>query len=75
MAPETTAELIAIPTVHVIGRNDAYRDQARVLVRLCEQGKTKVVEHTGSHIVLRGQEAMEQLTAALDWANELALLG
>lgn len=75
MMPETTAERIDIPTVHVIGRNDVWRDQARVLVRLCDESKARVVEHAGSHIVPRGQEAMEQLTAALDWANELALLG
>lgn len=56
---------IQIPTAHIIGRSDAYREFSKIIVTLCNPRETKVYDHKGAHIVPRGKEAMEELTAAL----------
>lgn len=73
MRADTHSARINIPTAHVIGRGDAYREVAKGFVALCNPREVKVYDHKGSHIVPRGQEAMEDLTAALNWVVERAM--
>ena len=73
MRAETHSARIQIPTAHVIGRSDAYREFSKGFVALCNPREAKVYDHKGAHIVPRGQEAMEDLTAALNWVVERAM--
>ena len=73
MRAETHSARIQIPTAHVIGRSDAYREFSKGVVALCNPREAKVYDHKGAHIVPRGQEAMEDLTAALNWVVERAM--
>lgn len=67
MRPDTHSARIDIPTAHVIGRSDVYREFSKAFLGLCNPREVKVYDHKGAHIVPRGQEAMEDLTAALNW--------
>ena len=67
MRADTHSARIEIPTAHVIGRSDAYREFSKGLLGLCNPREAKVYDHKGAHVVPRGQEAMEDLTAALNW--------
>ncbi|KAL9067356.1 MAG: hypothetical protein Q9161_006964 [Pseudevernia consocians] len=73
MHGDTHSARIEIPTAHIIGRSDAYREFSKVIVTLCNPRETKVYDHKGAHIVPRGQEAMEDLTAALNWVVDRAM--
>lgn len=73
MRAETHSARIQIPTAHVIGRSDAYREFSKAFIALCNPREAKVYDHKGAHIVPRGQEAMEDLTAALNWVVERAM--
>ena len=73
MRADTHSARIDIPTAHVIGRSDAYREFSKAFVALCNPREVKVYDHKGAHIVPRGQEAMEDLTAALNWVVERAM--
>ncbi|CAD6587821.1 MAG: hypothetical protein ASARMPRED_003252 [Alectoria sarmentosa] len=73
MHGDTHSARIEIPTAHIIGRSDAYREFSKVIVTLCNPRETKVYDHKGAHVVPRGQEAMEDLTAALDWVVNRAM--
>lgn len=64
MHGDTHSARIAIPKAHVIGRGDAYRECSKALLGLCDPQEVKVYNHKGAHIVPRGEEAMEDLTAA-----------
>ncbi|KAK0510875.1 hypothetical protein JMJ35_006427 [Cladonia borealis] len=66
------AARIDIPTAHIMGRKDIYRDGAKSLLALCNPQKAKVYDHQGSHMFPRGQTAMEDLTAAFDWVTDRA---
>ena len=66
------AARIDIPTAHIMGRKDLYREGAKSLLALCDARKAKVYDHQGSHMVPRGQTAMEDLTAAFDWVTDRA---
>ena len=63
---------IDIPTAHIMGRKDIFRDSAKSLLALCDARKAKVYDHQGSHMFPRGQTAMEDLTAAFDWVTDRA---
>ena len=67
MHGSTHSAKIDMPTAHIIGRSDAYRDFAKITHGLCNNSKAKVYDHHGAHVVPRGQDAMEDLTMALDW--------
>lgn len=73
MHGDTHSARIEIPTAHIIGRSDAYREFSKVIATLCNPRETKVYDHKGAHIVPRGQEAMEDLTAALNWVVDRAM--
>ena len=72
MRAETHSARIQIPTAHVIGRSDAYREYSKAFLGLCNPREAKVYDHKGAHIVPRGQEAMEDLTSALNWVVDRA---
>lgn len=67
MRADTHSARIEIPTAHVIGRSDAYREFSKAFLGMCNPREVKVYDHKGAHVVPRGQEAMEDLTAALNW--------
>lgn len=73
MHGDTHSARINIPTAHVIGRSDAYREFSKALVGLCNPREVKVYDHKGAHVVPRGREAMEDLTAALNWVVDRAM--
>ena len=64
---------INIPTAHIMGRKDIFREGAKSLLALCDARKAKVYDHQGSHMVPRGKTAMEDLTAAFDWVTDRAI--
>ena len=72
--PSTHAARIDIPTAHIMGRKDVLcRESAKSLLAICNERKAKVYDHQGSHIVPRGQMAMEGLIAAFDWVSDRAI--
>ena len=73
MRADTHSARIGIPTAHVIGRSDAYREFSKAFLGLCNPREVKVYDHKGAHVVPRGQEAMEDLTAALNWVVDRAM--
>ena len=73
MRADTHSARINIPTAHVIGRSDAYREFSKAFLGLCNPREVKVYDHKGAHVVPRGQEAMEDLTAALNWVVNRAM--
>ena len=73
MHPDTHSARIQIPTAHVMGRGDAFREASKDFLGLCNPREVKVYDHNGAHIVPRGQEAMEHLTAALNWVVNRAM--
>ena len=73
MCADTHTARIRIPTAHVIGRSDAYREFSKALLGLCDPREVKVYDHKGAHVVPRGQEAMADLTAALNWVVDRAM--
>ena len=73
MHGDTHSARTEIPTAHIIGRSDAYREFSKVIVTLCNPQETKVFDHKGAHVVPRGQEAVEDLTAALNWVVDRAM--
>ena len=73
MRADTHSARIQIPTAHVMGRGDAYREFSKALLGLCNPREVKVYDHKGSHVVPRGQEAMEDLTAALNSVVDRAM--
>jgi len=72
MHPDTHAARIDIPTAHVMGRGDAYRELSKIILGLCNPREVKLYDHNGAHVVPRGQEAMGDLTAALNWVVDRA---
>lgn len=72
MHADTHAARIGVPTAHVMGRGDAYREFSKVVLGLCDPRAVKVYDHNGAHVVPRGQEAMGDLTAALNWVVDRA---
>ena len=56
----------------MIGRKDAYREFSKAILGLCNPRKVKLYDHKGAHVVPRGQEAMEDLTTALNWVVDRA---
>ena len=70
--PESRQSAIDVPTAHIIGRGDSLREAGKLLLSSCNQRKAKVYDHNGAHGVPRGQAAMEELTAALDWVVDRA---
>lgn len=66
------AARIDIPTAHIMGRKDLFRESAKSLLALCDARKAKIYDHQGSHMFPRGQTAMEDLTAAFDWVTDRA---
>ena len=64
---------INIPTAHIMGRKDIFREGSKSLLALCDARKAKVYDHQGSHMVPRGKTAMEDLTAAFDWVTDRAI--
>ena len=73
MHADTHSARIDIPTAHVIGRGDAYRESSKAILGMCNSREAKVYDHKGAHVVPRGQEAMEDLTAALNWVVDRAI--
>ena len=71
--PITHAARIDIPTVHIMGRKDGYRVHAKFLLGLCNERKAKVYDHQGSHMIPRGEMAMENLTSALNWVIDRSI--
>lgn len=57
--PDVDDVRISIPTAHVHGRKDSWRQHSRQLVGLCDRSKAKVFEHGGGHEVPR--DAQEDL--------------
>ena len=73
MCAGTHSTRINVPTAHVIGRSDACRKSSKAFLELCNRREVKVCDHKGAHVVPRGQEAVEDLTAALNWVVDQAM--
>lgn len=48
--PAIMTERVTVPAIHIVGRNDPFRKQSDLAIRLFAKG-TKIVQHSGNHDV------------------------
>ncbi|KAK0552224.1 hypothetical protein OC846_002975 [Tilletia horrida] len=58
--------LITVPTVHLIGKQDAHAGEGRMLKELCDQTSAVLVEHDGGHVMPRTSAPVGELFNAVD---------
>jgi predicted esterase len=59
--PLWTSARITMPTLHLIGRDDLFNRQARVLYDLCSINERAIVEHSGGHEVPKEERVLASL--------------
>ena len=60
--PEKTPDaIVPIPTVHIIGKSDAYAMQGRLLADMCDKAQKTVIEHQDDHRVPRDPKMNDQI--------------
>lgn len=57
---------IKIPTAHIYGALDPWREQSRKLVDMCEQSVMSSYEHSGGHEVPRARDVSEKIRAVIE---------
>jgi predicted esterase len=67
-------EIIQIPTVHIIGSKDPYREESLGLTRICDHRTRVVLDHKGGHEVPRGNTAVSAMASCISKALETAAL-
>jgi hypothetical protein len=65
LCAKSAPTLINIPTLHVIGLNDNFRDTSEDLIKLCEGGSAMTVHSLAAHEMPRGQ-GLEDVARKLD---------
>lgn len=69
LCAKTVPALINIPTLHVIGMGDKFRDRSEELVKLCEGRLATTVRSPAKHEMPRGQ-ALKEMARKLDMMIE-----
>jgi hypothetical protein len=69
LCAKTVPALINIPTLHIIGMRDKFRDCSKDLVKLCEGGLATTVRSPAEHEMPRGQ-ALKEMARKLDMMIE-----
>jgi hypothetical protein len=59
LCARTVPMLIDMPTLHVIGLNDGFRDFSEDLIKLCEGKSAMVVRSMAGHEIPRGRDLAE----------------
>ncbi|KAK4106757.1 hypothetical protein N658DRAFT_415690 [Parathielavia hyrcaniae] len=59
---------ISIPTVHVIGRRDAFAESSRVVVDLCARDMAQEVFHQGGHELPRDGSVLDECAEMIETA-------
>jgi len=68
--PSTHTQRIQIPTVHVVGAKDSYREQGMDLASLCSARKAQMVAHQGGHEMPRDAATVARAAEAIYEAVE-----
>lgn len=69
LCAKTTTTLINVPTLHVIGLEDSFRDISEDLIKLCEGELANTVRSPVNHEMPRGQ-ALKEVARKLDMMIE-----
>lgn len=65
LCAKSVPALINVPTLHVLGLRDNFREASEELIKLCEGHRATTVRTTAGHEMPRGQE-MKQVAEKLD---------
>jgi pimeloyl-ACP methyl ester carboxylesterase len=65
LCSNTVPALITIPTLHIVGTKDYFRESSEDLVKLCERGTATVVRSTAGHEMPRDQK-LKEMAGQLD---------
>ncbi|KAI5238912.1 hypothetical protein E4T43_07096 [Aureobasidium subglaciale] len=57
---------ISVPTLHIVGKEDAYVGQGRKLIKLCGQQDTVVIDHGEGHRIPRESVFERKVVAAIE---------
>ncbi len=68
MHPLTLKQRVAIPTVHVLGREDGFARQSELALRLCDKKNTKSVYVQGGHSIPVSPPEVRAVVSAFEWA-------
>lgn len=63
--PLKNKERIGIPSVHIIGRKDAYRPQCELLSELCVGAGREVIEHDDGHRVPKDAKMSQAIVKSI----------
>lgn len=69
LCAKTAPTLINVPTLHVIGLKDNFRDVSEDLIKVCEGGSAMTVRSPAGHEMPRGQE-LKEMARKLDMMIE-----
>jgi hypothetical protein len=69
LCAKTTQTLINVPTLHVVGLKDGFRDVSEDLIKLCEGGSATTVRSPARHEMPRGR-ALRDVARKLDMMIE-----
>ncbi|KAK0671636.1 hypothetical protein QBC41DRAFT_384734 [Cercophora samala] len=63
--PDVDETRIKIPTVHIHGREDPWRGQGRVLMRMCNEDNVQYAIHEGGHEIPNSGEDLDDAVEAI----------
>lgn len=58
--------------MHISGKQDPYKLQAKLGKKLCELTVSKSIEHEGSHQVPRAAKDVKKIVQGIEWAMHQA---
>lgn len=58
--------------MHISGKEDPYKLQAKLGKKLCEPTVSKSIEHGGSHQVPRATKDVKKIVQGIEWAMQQA---
>lgn len=62
---KTPGAKVPIPTVHVIGKSDAYAMQSRLLASMCDNAQKTIIEHQDDHRMPRDPRMNDQIAKSV----------
>ena len=72
--PFMTDERVSIPTVHISGKADPYKQQSEIGRRLCEKDAMRFIEHCGGHDIPEDSKDVGKVIEGIEWAMQLVSL-
>jgi hypothetical protein len=68
--PSTHLQRLRLPTVHVVGMNDGYKDHGDNLYKMCDPNYATLIMHDGGHQLPRGVTSVTKVASAIMRAVE-----